>query len=67
MLPSRELLETFSVEIFEKILQYDFVYLNVSINASNYFNNFYQYLGFYKLNFIIIPNDFNNFLVIKKE
>lgn len=33
MLPSRELLETFNVEIFEKILKYDFIYLNVSINA----------------------------------
>lgn len=33
MLPSQELLEKYSVEIFEKLLQYDFTYLNVSINA----------------------------------
>lgn len=31
MLPSQELINTISVELFEKILQFDYKYLNVSI------------------------------------
>ncbi|VVC34381.1 Armadillo-type fold,Domain of unknown function DUF2428, death-receptor-like,Armadillo-like helical [Cinara cedri] len=44
MLPSQELLDKFSVEIFEKILQYDFTYLND-------FNHFLQKIDLYGVDF----------------